>query len=184
MSEDRQRGETKESFLSEFKGYLPVDLPTFKSLKENEELKSVLSKSVFWSTFSALGGCSLAYIEGQAVFFPLYFYSGMGFAYSALYFGTEVRVRSFRGVSDVYNHVGAGVFTFSVIGTAMHGLKRGARSGVVGAGLGALYWYSSGYLYDKLRQSWLEYRRLMVHRSEDNLASIADRVREPPTNSE
>lgn len=138
----------------------------------NSEIRSSLFKSAFWSIASGAGGVTTAYIEGQALFFPMYFFTGLGFCYSSTFFGTSLAVKHFRkNHDDVYNHAIGGAISFTTVGTIFHGIRRGAKTGVVGAGLGAAFYYGGNWLYDNTRKNWLEFRRHVIHRTETKTVS-------------
>lgn len=138
----------------------------------NPEIQRVLSYSTFWSIASGIGGVTTAYIEGQTLFFPMYFFSGLGFCYSSALFGSSLAIKHFRNnQEDVYNYVGGGALGFSAVGTLLHGIRRGAKSAVVGAGLGAAFFYGGNWLYDKTRENYLEFRRHIVHRTDKKIFS-------------
>lgn len=145
---------------------------TFDLSLRNPEIVDALSKSAFWSIASGIGGVTTAYIEGQTLFFPMYFFTGIGFCYSSSFFGTTLAIKHFRqNQDDVYNYVGGGGASFTAVGTMIHGLRRGVKSGIVGAGLGAAYFFGANWLYDNTRKNWLEFRRHQIHRKEEKTYS-------------
>jgi hypothetical protein len=147
-------------------------LPPFDFSFRNPAIQSGLFQSAVWSIASGAGGVTTAYIEGQALFFPMYFFSGLGFCYSSTFFGTSLAIKHFRkNQDDVYNHAIGGAVSFTTVGTILHGIRRGAKSGVIGAGLGAAFFYGGNWLYDNTRKNWLEFRRHVIHRTETKTVS-------------
>lgn len=170
-SSGRENEETKNFEQSVIKTeeekHVEESQPPFDFSLSNPELQKALSSSALWSVASGIGGVTTAYIEGQTLFFPMYFFTGLGLCYSSTFFGTTIAIKHFRkNQDDVYNYVGGGAVSFTSVGTLLHGIRRGAKAGVVGAGLGAAFFYGGNWLYDNTRKNWLEFRRHQTHRVE------------------
>lgn len=150
-----------DEFVSSF-SWQPFDFSF-----SNPDLKSAMIRSGLWSVASGIGGVTTAYIEGKTLFFPMYFFTGVGFCYGSAFFGSSLAFKHFRqNRDDAYNNICGGAVSFTVIGTALRGVKKGLKSGLLGAGLGAAYYYGSNWLYQNTRDNWLEFRRYQLHTQE------------------
>lgn len=142
---------------------LEIDL---LSISNSETLQSVVYYVGTWSTIGGIVAATSSYIEGRSVFLPMYGLAGLSAVYSSLFFGCAAGLRILRQQpDDVFNYAAAGGISAFSINTFGKGLKRGGMAGLVGLGVGSVYYYTSSAVYSFSREAWLGYRRHQIHRS-------------------